>query len=197
MWNLGFLTMDQIHIPFTGRQIANHWTTREVSMVSRVLRRKGIQELPTQFKYAPQSSYGSAILAFIHLFIKIITFFKPLILRWQNMLCWAKVIKKQGRCYPTFRIHSVVGPGGKWNKPTEDVAIHIWGVLRLEVRVLGHQSLVPLQWLWVNKSLRCGHLLSLRMVDDDQRCGKCSYLSHVVFSFCDNRHIFPTESWYI
>ena len=30
MWDLSSLTRDQTHVPFIGRQILNHWTTREV-----------------------------------------------------------------------------------------------------------------------------------------------------------------------
>ena len=29
-WDLSSLTRDRIHIPFIGRRILNHWTTREV-----------------------------------------------------------------------------------------------------------------------------------------------------------------------
>ena len=32
MWDLSSLTRDQTHIPYIGRQIINHWTTREVPM---------------------------------------------------------------------------------------------------------------------------------------------------------------------
>ena len=34
MWGLSALTRDQIHIPCIGRQIINHWTTREVPSFS-------------------------------------------------------------------------------------------------------------------------------------------------------------------
>ena len=30
MWDVSFLTRDQTHVPCIGRQILNHWTTREV-----------------------------------------------------------------------------------------------------------------------------------------------------------------------
>ena len=30
MWDLSSLTRDQTHVPCIGRQILNHWTTREV-----------------------------------------------------------------------------------------------------------------------------------------------------------------------
>ena len=30
MWDLSSLTRDQTHVPCIGRQIPNHWTTREV-----------------------------------------------------------------------------------------------------------------------------------------------------------------------
>ena len=33
MWDLSFLTQDWTHIPWTGRQSLNHWTTREVPWI--------------------------------------------------------------------------------------------------------------------------------------------------------------------
>ena len=36
IWNLSFLLRDRTHIPRIGRQILNHWTTREVPMTTLV-----------------------------------------------------------------------------------------------------------------------------------------------------------------
>ena len=36
MWDLSFLSRDQTHVPCIGRQILNHWTTREVSVIFNV-----------------------------------------------------------------------------------------------------------------------------------------------------------------
>ena len=30
VWDLSSLTRDQTHVPYTGRQILNHWNTREI-----------------------------------------------------------------------------------------------------------------------------------------------------------------------
>lgn len=45
----------------------------------------------------------------------------------------------------------------------------VGGVLRTEVRVLGCQSPVALERLWVNNSSRCCLLLSLGMVEEMNR----------------------------
>ena len=34
MWDISFLTRDRTHVPCIGRQIPNHWTTKEVPLIS-------------------------------------------------------------------------------------------------------------------------------------------------------------------